>query len=111
MTLRQLVFLLPFLFLGANAAAAERNILNFNPDWRFTKDDLAGAQAPNFDDSAGRSSRRRTPITTSTRSTTGRLPVTAGNRSSGADGRGTGRRSPRRRRGGDARSSSSSKPR
>jgi beta-galactosidase len=30
--------------------AAPRTILNFNPDWRFTKSDPAGAEAPAFDD-------------------------------------------------------------
>ena len=43
-------------FIGLLAAtaptAAERLALNFNPDWRFIKDDPAGAQAPGFDDSA-----------------------------------------------------------
>ena len=34
------------------ARAAERLTLNFNPDWRFLKDDPAGAQAPGFDDHA-----------------------------------------------------------
>ena len=33
-------------------AAAERLTLNFNPDWRFLKDDPAGASAPGFDDHA-----------------------------------------------------------
>src|SRR5579859_6068374 len=32
--------------------AAERLTLNFNPDWRFIKEDPAGAQAPGFDDHA-----------------------------------------------------------
>jgi beta-galactosidase len=36
--------------LLSSAAAAERVTLNFNPDWRFIKDDPAGAQAPGFDD-------------------------------------------------------------
>lgn len=31
--------------------AADRLTLNFNPDWRFIKDDPANAQAPKFDDS------------------------------------------------------------
>jgi beta-galactosidase len=34
----------------ASLSAAERLTLNFNPDWRFIKDDPAGAQAPGFDD-------------------------------------------------------------
>jgi beta-galactosidase len=29
---------------------ADRQTLNFNPDWRFLKDDPAGAEAPGFDD-------------------------------------------------------------
>ena len=41
------LFLLP---AAINAAAAERTILNFNPDWRFIKADPAGAEAPGFDD-------------------------------------------------------------
>ncbi len=35
-----------------SAFAAERLTLNFNPDWRFIRDDPAGAQAPAFDDHA-----------------------------------------------------------
>ncbi|MBI5422588.1 MAG: DUF4982 domain-containing protein [Opitutae bacterium] len=46
----------PFLVLLALTAAlslrAERLTLNFNPDWRFTKSDPAGAAAPAFDDAA-----------------------------------------------------------
>ena len=41
-----------FLATALAAAAAERLTLNFNPDWRFLKDDPAGAQAPGFDDHA-----------------------------------------------------------
>jgi beta-galactosidase len=33
-------------------AAAQRLTLNFNPDWKFIKDDPAGAQAADFNDSA-----------------------------------------------------------
>lgn len=40
------------LALVSAASAAERLTLNFNPDWRFIKDDPAGAQAPDFDDRA-----------------------------------------------------------
>ncbi len=32
-------------------ASAQRVTLNFNPDWKFIKDDPAGAQAPAFNDS------------------------------------------------------------
>ena len=39
-------------FLAATLSAAERLTLNFNPDWRFIKDDPAGASAPGFDDRA-----------------------------------------------------------
>jgi len=35
-----------------NAAAADRTILNFNPDWRFIKADPAGAETLGFDDRA-----------------------------------------------------------
>lgn len=34
------------------AVAAERLVLNFNPDWRFTKSDPAAASAIDFDDAA-----------------------------------------------------------
>lgn len=44
--------LLACLALATVASAAERLTLNFNPDWRFLKDDPAGAQAPGFDDHA-----------------------------------------------------------
>ena len=37
---------------AALGSAAERLILNFNPDWKFLKADPAGAAAPGFDDSA-----------------------------------------------------------
>jgi beta-galactosidase len=37
-------------FVAASLSAAERLTLNFNPDWRFLKDDPAGASAPGFDD-------------------------------------------------------------
>jgi beta-galactosidase len=49
-----LSLLLPLLLLWpavTNALAGDRLTLNFNPDWRFIKDDPAGAQAPAFDDS------------------------------------------------------------
>src|SRR5687768_14410772 len=36
---------------GGAGAAAHRETLNFNPDWRFLKDDPAGASAGEFDDS------------------------------------------------------------
>ena len=39
------------LLLPSAAAAGERLVLNFNPDWKFTKSDPAGAAAPDFDDS------------------------------------------------------------
>lgn len=48
---RLLVLLLLGLSLGA-ALRADREIHNFNPDWRFLKDDPAGAEAAGFDDSA-----------------------------------------------------------
>src|SRR5581483_4056383 len=35
-----------------STAGGGRLTLNFNPDWRFVKDDPAGAQAPTFDDHA-----------------------------------------------------------
>lgn len=38
--------------LALTLNAAERLTLNFNPDWRFLKDDPAGAQALGFDDKA-----------------------------------------------------------
>ena len=41
-----------FAFLAATLHAAERLTLNFNPDWRFIKDDPASASAPDFDDRA-----------------------------------------------------------
>ena len=44
--------LLPCLLLPALLCAADRQTLNFNPDWRFLKADPAGAEAPGFDDSA-----------------------------------------------------------
>src|SRR5947207_3015625 len=37
---------------ASGAAAADRQTLNFNPDWRFIKADAAGAEAPGFDDKA-----------------------------------------------------------
>ncbi len=43
-------FALTLLLLTATLSAAERLTLNFNPDWRFLKDDPAGASAPGFDD-------------------------------------------------------------
>ena len=45
---------LPLLFLAlAGLAFADgRQVLNFNPDWKFLKDDPAGAEAPAFNDSA-----------------------------------------------------------
>ena len=36
--------------LTQSASAADRQTLNFNPDWKFTKSDPAGAQQPGFDD-------------------------------------------------------------
>src|SRR4051812_29309987 len=36
---------------AAAAGAGGRQVLNFNPDWRFIKADVAGAQAAAFDDS------------------------------------------------------------
>jgi len=38
--------------LASAAASAGREIINFNPAWRFTQSDPAGAEAPAFDDSA-----------------------------------------------------------
>ncbi len=35
---------------AASVSAAERLTLNFNPDWRFLKDDPKGAETPGFDD-------------------------------------------------------------
>ena len=40
----------PLALFSATLSAAERLTLNFNPDWRFLKDDPAGAHAPGFDD-------------------------------------------------------------
>ena len=34
------------------AVSFARDTLNFNPDWRFIRDDVAGAQAPAFNDAA-----------------------------------------------------------
>jgi len=48
---RTIPFVLSGMLLGIDTAAAQRLTLNFNPDWRFIKDDPAGAQAPAFDDS------------------------------------------------------------
>jgi beta-galactosidase len=41
-----------FLLLVPTLAAGERLVLDFNPDWKFTKSDPAGAAAPDFDDHA-----------------------------------------------------------
>jgi beta-galactosidase len=49
---RAVKLFLPALILATTAFAAERETLNFNPDWRFIKADPAGAQAPTFDDHA-----------------------------------------------------------
>src|SRR5688572_25348891 len=38
------------LLLTAAPVAAQRATLNFNPDWRFIRDDPANAQQPSFDD-------------------------------------------------------------
>ena len=38
------------LIVAGGALAGERQILNFNPDWKFIKADPAGAQQPGFDD-------------------------------------------------------------
>ena len=45
---------LPLLFvlLTGLASADGRQTLNFNPDWKFLKDDPAGAATPDFQDSA-----------------------------------------------------------
>ncbi len=40
------------LVVMAAACAGERTVLNFNPDWRFVRDDPAGASAIAFDDAA-----------------------------------------------------------
>src|SRR4051812_32392767 len=32
------------------ALAQSRQVLNFNPAWRFIKEDVQGAQSPDFDD-------------------------------------------------------------
>ncbi|HWC59253.1 MAG TPA: DUF4982 domain-containing protein, partial [Verrucomicrobiae bacterium] len=44
--------LLAGVFCLAFSAAGQRVTLNFNPDWKFIKDDPAGAQAPTFNDSS-----------------------------------------------------------
>ena len=49
---RLLLVLGYILALGADALRADREVINFNPDWRFLKDDPAGAEATGFDDSA-----------------------------------------------------------
>ncbi len=41
-----------FLALAGLALAAGRETINFNPDWKFLKDDPTGAEAPAFDDAA-----------------------------------------------------------
>src|SRR5262245_9449513 len=46
----RLLALLATLMLGAAALAGQRATFNFNPDWRFIKDDPAGASDPAFDD-------------------------------------------------------------
>ena len=50
MHLRLILFISAGLFSAATLCGAERLSLNFNPDWRFIKEDPAGAQAPDFDD-------------------------------------------------------------
>ena len=40
------------ILVATAAIAAERVTLNFNPDWRFLRDDVPGAQAAAFDDQA-----------------------------------------------------------
>ena len=47
-----LVALLALSLAAVAGFAAERQTINFNPDWRFLKADPAGAAAPTFDDSA-----------------------------------------------------------
>lgn len=79
-----------FALLAATLPAAERLTLNFNPDWRFIKDDPAGASAPGFDDKGWTVAPPRTLTTTPTRSTTGPRPATAASSSSGAVARGIG---------------------
>jgi beta-galactosidase len=50
--LRPARFIGLFAFTVVSALAADRLTLNFNPDWRFLKDDPAGAAALAFDDRA-----------------------------------------------------------
>ena len=50
MSARCLILVLSGVLLSGSTASAQRVTLNFNPDWRFVKDDPAGAQAPGFDD-------------------------------------------------------------
>src|SRR3954470_19506050 len=47
----RLIFAVLLLALAC-AARADRQTLNFNPDWRFIKDDPVGANAPEFNDGA-----------------------------------------------------------
>jgi beta-galactosidase len=48
----RLVFAAALGLAAVAGRAADRQTLNFNPDWRFIKADPAGAQAPGFDDQA-----------------------------------------------------------
>jgi beta-galactosidase len=41
-----------FLLLAGVVLADGREVINFNPDWKFVKADPAGAEAPDWDDSA-----------------------------------------------------------
>ncbi|HZZ29221.1 MAG TPA: DUF4982 domain-containing protein [Pirellulales bacterium] len=52
MAFRTIVFIIGLLgsMLGATAGADERLILNFNPNWKFIKQDVTGAQQPHIDD-------------------------------------------------------------
>src|SRR5208282_695249 len=45
---RMVVAVLFFCAAASSLFAGERLTLNFNPDWKFIKDDPPGAQAPDF---------------------------------------------------------------
>ena len=49
-SLHRYALLLLALSCHSAASAAGRETLNFNPDWRFVREDPAGAQRPEFDD-------------------------------------------------------------
>ena len=95
--------------VGSSTHAGDRQMLNFNPDWKFTRSDPSALLNQVSTTKLGAMYQLRTLTTMSIHSTISHCPAIAASKTNGVAARGIAKRSLRRKRGAAEKLSSSLK--